>query len=115
MRTRNLEKEAAIKTVALRIIAEDGLENLTMQRLAEAAGISPRTIYIKYENKEDLLIKLFIEEVLGAYEKAIIENFDPEMDFVTGVRTLWLNAFRYFKDNKHAFTLLQYGKSSPLL
>src|SRR6201985_1759376 len=115
MRPKNLEKEAAIRSIALQLIADEGLENLSMQKLAKAANISPRTIYIKYENKEDLLIKLFIEEVLGAYEKAIIENFDPEMDFVTGVRTLWLNAFRYFKDNKHAFTLLQYGKSSPLL
>jgi TetR/AcrR family transcriptional repressor of multidrug resistance operon len=115
MRPKNLEKEAAIRSIALQIIAEEGLENLSMQKLAKAANISPRTIYIKYENKEDLLIKLFIEEVLGAYEKAVIENFDPEMDFVTGVKMLWLNAFRYFKDNKHAFNLLQYGKSSPLL
>jgi len=46
MRPKNLEKEAAIRTTALRIIAEEGLENLTMQKLAKEAGISPRTIYI---------------------------------------------------------------------
>lgn len=115
MRPKNLEKEAAIRSIALQIIAEEGLENLSMQKLAKAANISPRTIYIKYEHKEDLLIKLFIEEVLGNYEKAVLDNFDPEMNFADGVKLLWLNAFRYFKDNKHAFTLMQYGKSSPLL
>jgi len=115
MRPKNLEKEEAIRTVALKIIAEEGLENLSMQRLAKAANISPRTIYIKYENKEDLLVKLFIEEVLGNYEKAVLENFDPEMAFDEGVRQIWLNTFRYLKNNKHAFSLLQYGKSSPLL
>jgi len=72
MRPKNLEKEEAIRTIALQIIAEEGLENLTMQKLAKAANISPRTIYIKYADKEDLLIKLFIEEVLGAYEKAVL-------------------------------------------
>ena len=86
-----------------------------MQKLAKAAGISPRTIYIKYENKEDLLVKLFIEEVLGSYEKAILENFDPAMDFAEGVQKLWLNGFRYLKNNRHAFALIKYGKSSPLL
>ncbi len=115
MRPKNLEKEQAIRTIALQIIAEEGLENLTMQKLAKAANISPRTIYIKYENKEDLLIKLFIEEVLGAYEKAVLENFDPNADFAEGVKKLWLNGFHYLKNNRHAFALIQYGKSSPLL
>jgi AcrR family transcriptional regulator len=115
MRPKNLEKEEAIRTIALQIISEEGLENLSMQKLAKAANVSPRTIYIKYENKEDFLIKLFIDEVLGAYEKAILEKFNPEMEFAAGVKKLWTNAFRYFKNNRHAFALMQYGKSSPLL
>jgi len=115
MRPKNLEKEAAIRTIALQIIAEEGLENLSMQKLAKAANISPRTIYIKYENKEDLLVKLFIEEVLVSYEKAVLEDFNPDMDFATGVKKLWQNAFRYLKNNPHSFALMQYGKSSPQL
>lgn len=115
MRPKNLEMENAIRTVALQIIAEEGLENLTMQKLAKAVNISPRTIYIKYENKEDLLIKLFIEEVLGAYEKATLEDFDPNVEFAEGVEKLWSNVFNYLKNNRHAFALIQYGKSSPLL
>lgn len=115
MRTRNLEKEAAIKTVALQLIAEEGLENLTMQRLAEAAGISPRTIYLKYENKEDLLIKLFIDEVLGAYEAHALADFDPRTSLAEGLRRIWMNVFTYLTSNRPAFALLQYGKSSPLL
>jgi len=115
MRPKNLAKEEAIRSIALKIISEEGLENLSMQKLAKAANISPRTIYIKYENKEDLLIKLFIEEVLGTYEKAVLENFDPEMDFAAGIKRLWLNTFHYLKNNKPAFSLIQYGKSSPLL
>ena len=115
MRPKNLTKEASIRTIALQIIADEGLENLSMQKLAKAAGISPRTIYIKYENKEDLLVKLFIEEVLGAYEKAILQNFDPGMPFAQGVRQLWLNGFNYLTNNRHAFALIQHGKASPLL
>lgn len=115
MRPKNLEKEEAIRKIALQIIADEGLENLSMQKLAKAANISPRTIYIKYRDKDDLLIKLFIEEVLGAYEKALLKNFSADMEFAEGVKKLWLNTFRYMKDNRHAFALMQYGKSSPLL
>jgi TetR/AcrR family transcriptional repressor of multidrug resistance operon len=115
MRPKNLEKEKAIRSIALQIIADEGLENLSMQKLAKAANISPRTIYIKYENKEDLLVKLFVEEVLVAYEKAILENFNPDVDFVEGVKKLWLNSFIYLKNNRHSFALIQHGKASPLL
>jgi TetR/AcrR family transcriptional repressor of multidrug resistance operon len=115
MRPKNLAKEEAIRSIALQIISEEGLENLSMQKLAKAANISPRTIYIKYENKEDLLVKLFIEEVLGTYEKAVLENFDPEMGFDEGMKRLWLNTFHYLINNKPSFSLIQYGKSSPLL
>ncbi|WP_080058697.1 TetR/AcrR family transcriptional regulator [Spirosoma aerolatum] len=115
MRPRNLDKEESIRAIALQIIQEEGLENLSMQKLAKAANVSPRTIYIKYENKEDLLIKLFIDEVLGAYESAILENFDESMDLVSGIKRLWQNTFHYFQQNRQAFALMQYGKSSPLL
>jgi len=115
MRPRDTVKEDAIKKLALKIIEEEGLENLSMQKLAKAAGISPRTIYLKYENKEDLLIKLFIEEVLANYEKAVLEKFSEDMEFAAGVKLIWLNTFRYFKSNRQAYALVQYGKSSPLL
>ena len=115
MRPKNLEKEAAIRSTALQIIAEEGLENLTMQKLAEKAQISPRTIYIKYKDKDDLLIKLFIDDVLGAYETAVLEDFSETMDLASGVKCVWVNAFRYFIQRKPAFVLMQYGKSSPLL
>ncbi|MBO9728706.1 MAG: TetR/AcrR family transcriptional regulator [Chitinophaga sp.] len=115
MRTRNTAKEEAIRSISLKIIAEEGLENLSMQRLAKAANISPRTIYLKYENKEDLLIKLYLEEVLGAYEAAVLEDFTATMDFTAGMQQIWRNIFHYFKNNRPAFVLMQYGKSSPLL
>jgi len=115
MRPKNIEKENAIKSIALQMIAEEGLENFSMQKLAKAANISPRTIYLKYENKDDLLIKLYIEEVLGAYEKAILQDFSEDTPFAEGVKKLWQNGYRYLKNNKHHFALIQHGKASPFL
>lgn len=115
MRPKNLEKEASIRQKALAIISEEGLENLSMQKLAKAAGVSPRTIYIKYKDKEDFLIKLFIDEVLGAYEAASLQGFSEEMSFAEGLQCIWINAWNYFLAHREAFALMQYGRSSPLL
>ncbi|MDN3584012.1 TetR/AcrR family transcriptional regulator [Mucilaginibacter flavus] len=115
MRPKNLEKEQAIRTMALDIIANEGMENLTMQKLAKAANVSPRTIYIKYDDKEDLLIKLFIYEVLAPYEAAVLDGFTEDMDFSIGTKKLWMNTFTYLKNNRSHFALLQHSKTSPLL
>jgi TetR/AcrR family transcriptional repressor of multidrug resistance operon len=115
MRPKNLEKEQAIRTVALDIIANEGLENLSMHKLAKAANVSPRTIYIKYENKEDFLVKLFINEVLEPYEQAVLKDFSENMDFAAGVKKIWMNTFHYLKNNRPAFAIIQYSRSSPLL
>jgi TetR/AcrR family transcriptional repressor of multidrug resistance operon len=115
MRPKNLEKEASILAKALAIISEEGLENLSMQKLAKAAGVSPRTIYIKYKDKEDFLVRLFVDEVVGSYEKAVLSGFSEEMAFAEGVRCLWSNGWHYFMAHREAFALMQYGRTSPLL
>ncbi len=115
MRPRNTDKEQAIRTIALDIIAREGLEHLSMQKLAREANVSPRTIYIKYENKEDFLVKLFIKEVLGAYELAVLEGFHESMSLHQGIQKIWLSAFQYLSENRPSFSLMRYGKSSPLL
>jgi TetR/AcrR family transcriptional repressor of multidrug resistance operon len=115
MRPADPQKEAAIRQAALNIIATEGLENLSMQHLAHAAGVSPRTIYIKYENKEDMLVRLFIDVVLREYEAAVLNGFDEAAEFERGIETIWANAFRYLSTHEPQFRLLMYSKSSPLL
>ncbi len=115
MRPKNLEKEASIREKALAIISEEGLENLSMQKLAKAAGVSPRTIYIKYKDKDDFLIKLFVDEVLSSYEKAVLHGFSGSMSLDLGIKCLWSNTWYYFMEHREAFALMQYGRSSPLL
>ena len=115
MRPADPQKEIAIREAALAIIGSEGLENLGMQRLAKAAGVSPRTIYIKYENKEDMLVRLFIDAVLPEYETAVLAGFNDSAAFEAGVEKLWVNAFRFLATHEPQFRLMMYSKSSPLL
>jgi AcrR family transcriptional regulator len=58
---------AALIDVAVTIARSEGLEALTMRRLAEATGKAPMTLYSHIPNKEGLLI-LVADTVLGQIE-----------------------------------------------
>lgn len=53
-----------ILSTALRLIAEDGLDALTMRRIADELGTGPATLYSHIANKDDLL-ELALDQVLG--------------------------------------------------
>lgn len=46
---------------AVRIIASDGIDALTMRRLADEAGVSSRTPYNLFESKTDILTAIMLE------------------------------------------------------
>lgn len=59
MRKRDEAKVAALEASALKIVQEQGLSQLSISKLAKQAGVSVATAYIYYENKADLLGKLY--------------------------------------------------------
>lgn len=114
MRAKDKNKETAIRKAAIEMIVEFGFDGLSMQKLAKKANVSPATIYLYFENREDLLNKLYIE-VSNNITAAIIKDFDPKMDFATGLKKLWFNRFNYLTKHHHEHYFYQNFINSPLI
>lgn len=112
MRTRDENKEEAIKTKALEMIVNYGFDGLSMQKLAKAAGVSPATIYIYFKDRDDLIIQLCLQEQEKMTE-ATLENFDPNMSFDQGLKKQWLNRAKYCMENPLGMHFLEQIKFSP--
>jgi TetR/AcrR family transcriptional repressor of multidrug resistance operon len=98
MRTRDINKEQLVKQKAIEIIVKHGLEGFTINKLAKACGISVGTPYVYYKDKDDLILKIVLEE--GAkMEEAMNKNFDPEASLEEGLRIQWQNRFNYMIEN----------------
>lgn len=111
MRARDENKEIAIRQKAVEMIVKEGLDGLSMQKLAKAAGVSPATIYIYYKDREDLIIQL----ALYASEKLTctsLENFDAEMSFEEGMKVQWRNRARFFTENPTEMLFVEQIKHS---
>lgn len=98
MRPRDENKEQAIRQKAMEIIVQQGLDGLSMQKLAKAAGVSPATIYIYYKDKDDLVFQVCSQVSTHMLEDSL-QNFDPEMPFAEGLKVQWKNRAAYFMNN----------------
>ncbi|NKB43686.1 MAG: TetR family transcriptional regulator [Alphaproteobacteria bacterium] len=73
--TRAAQKEARPKEIveaALAIFARDGFAGTRLEDVAERVGISKGTIYLYFENKEELF-KACVRETLGSHVKETME------------------------------------------
>lgn len=111
MRTRDEYKEQMVRQKALEILVQEGFNGFSMQKLAKAAEVSPATLYIYFKDKDDLIIKLGIEEGLKM-KQAILENFDPNMPFEQGLRMQWKNRSEYWLNNRLSYELFELLRNS---
>lgn len=111
MRARDTGKEKLVKQKAIELIVTGGLEGFSMNKLAKACGISVATLYIYYKDRDDLIIKIAIEEgnLMGA---AMIKDFDPESPFEVGLRKQWENRSRYALENPMLTSLFEQLRNS---
>jgi len=95
MRTRDENKEKAIREKAIEMIVKKGLDGFGVNKLAKAAGVSPATIYIYYKDRDDLIMQLgsSVAHEMMAYSLA---DFDPEASFAEGLKKQWINRAHYF-------------------
>jgi AcrR family transcriptional regulator len=59
--------------------------------------VSPATIYIYYENKEDLLVSTFVE-IKKMLSEALLINFDNQRPFRDILKTFWMMVLNFRKN-----------------
>lgn len=65
MAKRTGDKYTAILDAAVRVIATHGYHGAQMSRIARTAGVAIGTLYLYFDNKQDLLLSLFRERLGG--------------------------------------------------
>lgn len=63
MPKRTGEKYKIIIEAAIKVIAENGYHGSQVSKIAREAGVAEGTIYLYFENKEDILISIFREKL----------------------------------------------------
>lgn len=103
---RAASKHSAILVAATKIFAKKGFFNARISDIAKEAKIADGTVYLYFNNKHDILISVFEEEIgklLSQAEKIINKEITPQEKlsfFIT-------NHLRVMKKNKYLAEVIQ--------
>ena len=114
MRVKDDEKVIRIYQAAIKVINQDGFQGSSMSKIAELADVSASTIYLYFENKDDMIKKLFIDikNKIGA------SYFNHNMEFSPSkgtFRNIWLNHYQYIINNTEEYEFFRNFSNSPLI
>lgn len=112
MRRRDLLKEEIVRQKTVEMMVEHGFEGFSMNKLAAACNISVATLYIYYQNKEDLIYQIGVE-MSGAMYAAFLDGFDVKMSFRDGLWKQWQNRLNYYLMHKAEFKFAEMMRRSP--
>jgi TetR/AcrR family transcriptional regulator, fatty acid metabolism regulator protein len=108
------EKYEAIIEAAIRVIAEYGYHNAQVSRIAREAKVADGTIYLYFENKDDMLISLFNEK-MGAFIGEVEQALEGIKSPVDQLRTLIRLHFEHLERNPRMaiVTQIELRQSNP--
>ena len=67
MRSKDEKKQQRIKEAMVRLILREGIDGISVSKIAREAGVSSATIYVYYDSKEDMLAEVFREYSTAPY------------------------------------------------
>lgn len=88
------DKRSALLDATLKLVSDHGFHNTPMAKIAKMAGVSPGTIYLYFDNKQDLIDSLYLE-VKSSFTRAAFENYDEDMPVKQGFEKVWKNMTDY--------------------
>ena len=104
---KSIDKRNALVKATIELVNNDGFHATPMSKIAKMAKVSPATIYLYFENKQDLVNQTYID-VKAEYTKYAFETYDENMPVEAGFELIWKRIADFkLKECEHAMFLAQ--------
>lgn len=112
MRTKDKEKRVALFEATVKTVNTVGFVAASVSKIAKEAGVSPATLYIYYENKEDLLVSTYIE-IKKNLSRSILDGFEDSLPIRDILNYVWLAMRSHISNNPEHFRFTEQFANSP--
>jgi AcrR family transcriptional regulator len=94
-----------ILTVSKDLLIEDGFGKLSMRKIAKRANVTATSIYLHFENKDDLLLTL-VQESIESLKKVLLNVIDDSLDAFTQLHKLAKAYIQYAIDHPKKYEII---------
>jgi len=105
-KNRNGEKYHRIIAAATKVFARKGFFHAKVSDIAKEAQVADGTIYLYFENKDDILISLFEEQMKVVLEN-MVQQISQERDAIKKIEKFALTHLRLIELNKNMAEIIQ--------
>ena len=114
MRMKDDDKQQRIKQAVMKLILEEGFAGTSISKIARLAGVSPATVYIYYENKEEMLKDIYTE-YSGDIFSYLVRCVDAGMPAGYFIDTLMRNYYSYISEHEEIYSFVDQFSHCPAL
>ena len=112
MRTKDVKKKEALFEATVKLVNEIGFASSSVSKIAKEANVSSSTIYVFFENKEDLLVSTYVE-LKRRMSDALLDDFDDKLPIRDIIKGVWFSTFKYISNNLKYYDYLEQFANSP--
>jgi len=112
MRYKDEAKQDAIIRATVKLVNQIGFVSSSVSKIAKEAEVSPATIYIYYQNKEDLLVSTYID-IKRKMSEVMLQDFDDKKPIKEIMRDFWFKTFDFISHNQGDFQYTEQFANSP--
>jgi AcrR family transcriptional regulator len=114
VRVKDYNKKDAIFEATISLLNEIGFENISMSKIGKAASVSSSTIYVYFDNKEDMLKKVYLD-VKKKLASAMLRDIQPDLPIKQVVNRLVRNILGFVREQTGYFLFVEQFLNSPLV
>jgi AcrR family transcriptional regulator len=103
-------KRQSIQAAVVRLMCREGLESVTMERVAQETGIAKGTVYLHYRDKQELLDAVK-ESSLDPLAEKLHQIFAGSLPPERKLESYALRYLTYFDENRDLFRILLYDRA----
>ncbi|PAU95424.1 TetR family transcriptional regulator [Aliifodinibius salipaludis] len=114
MADKEKSKRIALLEATLSLVSNNGFHNAPMSKIAKLADVSPGTIYLYFDNKQDLVDSLYLK-TKEAFTDAAFQGYSKDMPVKEGFKHVWHNMVEYKMNNRMEANVLSRCDNSPII
>ncbi len=112
MRKKDCEKERRVKEAVIKLILQEGIEGASIAKIAREAGVSPATVYIYYDNKEQMLSSIY-HEYLAHANSYLMDRMSIQLTGADLIHELIYGYYDYITEYRQVYSFMEQCSLCP--